>query len=219
VDVTCETCPHYLVLSEDDLATLGAIAKCAPPLRPLSEQDQLWQHLLSGTLPMIASDHSPAPPAMKGIVDEQTSRQADKQLGVSEAQNSELLTLNFFTAWGGISGCQSTLQLLLTDGHLQRQLPLETIARVTSEFVAQRFGLPQKGRIAVGVDADLALVDLGHSAALQAGDLHYRHRHSPYVGRKLHGRIVRTLVRGTTIWLDGKIVAGSGGRLLTPILN
>src|SRR5215207_4976233 len=67
VDVSCETCPHYLVLNEDDLAELGAIAKCAPPLRPLSEQHQLWQHLLSGTLPMIASDHSPAPPSMKGI--------------------------------------------------------------------------------------------------------------------------------------------------------
>ncbi|MDQ2998393.1 MAG: allantoinase AllB, partial [Chloroflexota bacterium] len=132
VDVTCETCPHYLVLSEDDLATLGAIAKCAPPLRPLSEQSQLWQHLLSGTLPMVASDHSPAPPAMKGI------ENVELNIG-NDAQPD----LNFFDAWGGISGCQSTLQLLLTDGNLQRQLPLETIAAVTSEFVARRFELPQ----------------------------------------------------------------------------
>ena len=145
VDVSCETCPHYLVLSEDDLAVLGAVAKCAPPLRPLSEQDQLWQHLLAGTLPMVTSDHSPAPPAMKGIPDKETRRQGDK-----ETQNSELLTLNFFNAWGGISGCQSTLQLLLTDGYFQRKLPLETIASVTSAFVARRFGLPQKGRLARG---------------------------------------------------------------------
>jgi allantoinase len=201
VDVSCETCPHYLVLSEDDLAELGAVAKCAPPLRPLSEQNQLWQHLLSGTLPMVASDHSPSPPSMKGI----------------ETDAKPILI--FFTAWGGISGCQSTLQLLLTDGHFQRQLPLETIAAVTSEFVARRFGLPRKGRLAVGADADLALVDLAHSAPLAPADLHYRHRHSPYVGRTLRGRIVQTILRGTTVWLDGNIVVQPGGRLLKPTPN
>jgi allantoinase len=212
VDVSCETCPHYLVLSEDDLAALGAVAKCAPPLRPLSEQNQLWQHLLSGTLPMIASDHSPSLPSMKGIENVKLKIENDAK----PVLNSQFSMLNFFTAWGGISGCQSTLQLLLTEGYIQRQLPLKTIAAVTSEFVARRFGLPQKGRLAVGADADLTLVDLAHHAALQSDDLHYRHRHSPYVGRTLHGRIVRTIMRGTTIFLDGNIVAGPGGRLLRP---
>ena len=108
------------------------------------------------------------------------------------------------------------MQLLLTDGYIQRQLPLETIAAVTSEFVARRFGLPQKGRLAVGADADLALVDLDHSAALTRDDLHYRHRHSPYIGRTLRGRIVRTIMRGTTVFLDGKIVAAPCGKLLRP---
>jgi allantoinase len=216
VDVSCETCPHYLVLSEDDLALLGAVAKCAPPLRPLSEQDQLWQHLLSGTLPMVASDHSPAPPHMKGIenVELKVENNAETDLNSQTPKGHPIL--NFFDVWGGISGCQSTLQLLLTDGYLQRKLPLETIAAVTSEFVARRFGLPQKGRLAMGFDADLALVDLAHSATLQPGDLHYRHRHSPYIGRTLHGRIARTLVRGTTVFLDGKIVAAPLGRLLRP---
>ena len=216
VDVSCETCPHYLVLSEDDLAMLGAVAKCAPPLRPLSEQNQLWQHLLSGTLPMIASDHSPAPPSMKGIEQRIENVELKIENDAEPVLNSQFYTLNFFDAWGGISGCQSTLQLLLTDGYLQRQLPLETIAAVTSEFVARRFGLPQKGQLAVGADADLALVDLAHSATLQPDDLHYRHRHSPYVGRTLHGRIVRTILRGTTVFLDGKIVAAPSGRLLRP---
>ena len=223
VDVSCETCPHYLVLSEDDLAALGAVAKCAPPLRPLSEQDQLWQHLLSGTLPMVASDHSPAPPEMKGlqlVEDKQTSRQGESpndDLPVSLSPGLPVSERSFFEIWGGISGCQSTLQLLLTDGYIQRKLPLETIAAVTSAFVARRFGLPQKGRLAIGADADLALVDLAHSAALQPDDLHYRHRHSPYIGRTLHGRIVRTIMRGTTIFLDGKIIAAPGGKLLRPI--
>lgn len=191
VDVSCETCPHYLVLTEDDLETIGATAKCAPPLRDAREQAALWQQIQDGTLPMVASDHSPAPAAMK----------ADA---------------SFFNVWGGISGCQSLLQLLLTEGYQQRTLPLTTVAALTAAFVARRFRLPRKGRIAVGADADLVLVDLSRSTVLRDADLLYRHQHSPYVGRTLRGQIRRTLVRGSTVFLDGAVVAGPGGRLLTP---
>ena len=221
VDVSCETCPHYLALTEDDLETLGAVAKCAPPLRGAVEQAALWQHLLDGTLPMVASDHSPSPPSMKGldpIEDKETGTQADtEQLAPPAAQNSKLKTQNYFAVWGGISGCQSTLQLLLAEGYARRGLPLSTIAAATSEFVARRFEIaPAKGRVAIGADADLALVDLAHSFTLSAGELHYRHRLSPYVGRVLRGRVARTLVRGTTVFLDGKIVSKPIGRLLIP---
>jgi allantoinase len=206
VDVSCETCPHYLALTEDDLEALGAVAKCAPPLRPAGEQAALWQYLLAGTLPMVASDHSPAPPAMKGI-----------ELNAAGALTSRASHLDFFAAWGGISGCQSTLQILLAEGHARRKLPLSTVAAVTSEFVARRFGLaPHKGRLVAGADADLVLVDLEHSFTLQLEDLLYRHRHSPYVGRSMRGRVARTILRGTTVFLDGKIVSEPIGRLLTP---
>ncbi len=192
VDVSCETCPHYLVLTEDDLEELGAVAKCAPPLRPRAEVEALWRALSAGDLPMVASDHSPAPADLKAGDD-------------------------FFKVWGGVSGCQSTLQLLLTEGHERRGLPLETIVAVTSGYVAARFGLaPAKGSLAVGADADLALVDLTHSAILRDEDLRYRHRHSPYVGRQLRGRVARTLVRGVTIYRDGEVVSEPIGRLLTP---
>jgi allantoinase len=212
VDISCETCPHYLVLAEDDLEALGALAKCAPPLRSLGEQNQLWQHLIAGTLPMVASDHSPSPPDMKGLED-----QDERQSWVSEALDAVSRTPNYFKVWGGVSGCQSTLQLLLTEGYIQRKLPLETIASATSEFVARRFGLvPRKGRLAAGTDADLALVDLEYSAALEPGDLHYRHRLTPYIGRTMRGRIVRTLVRGTTVFLGGRVVSEPIGQLLKP---
>lgn len=192
VDVSCETCPHYLVLTEEDMERLGAVAKCAPPLRSGAEQAALWRHLADGTLPMVASDHSPAPASMKT---------GD----------------NFFQVWGGISGCQSLLALLLTEGAERRKLPLPTIASATAEYVAARFGLaPGKGALAVGADADLALVDLGHRSTLAAADLHYRHAHSPYVGRALCGRVVRTLVRGTTVWQDGRFVGEPVGRLVRP---
>ena len=90
VDVTCETCPHYLVLDEDDLEALGAVAKCAPPLRAPADRDDLRAELAAGAVDFVASDHSPAPPTLK---------QGDA-----------------FAVWGGISGCQSLLALALTEG-------------------------------------------------------------------------------------------------------
>jgi allantoinase len=191
VDVSCETCPHYLVFTEEDVEAIGALAKCAPPMRSAAESDQLWGYLADGTLPMVASDHSPAPASMK-----------------SDA--------NFFRVWGGISGCQTLLQLMLTEGHYNRALPLALIAQVTAEYVAQRFRLSGKGMLAIGADADLALVDLGATTTLQPEDLFYRHPHSPYVGRQLRGRIVRTVLRGRTVYRDGKIVSNPIGRLVTP---
>ncbi|HYF61276.1 MAG TPA: allantoinase [Herpetosiphonaceae bacterium] len=191
VDVSCETCPHYLVLTEDDVERIGALAKCAPPLRPAAEREALWEHLRAGTLPMVASDHSPAPADMKTGDD-------------------------FFRIWGGISGCQSTLALLITHGVIERGLPLTALASVAAGFVAERFGLPAKGRLIEGADADCALVDLDASAELAAADLFYRHRHSPYVGRTLRGRVARTILRGQTVFLDGQPVGAPAGRLVTP---
>ena len=89
-NATCETCPHYLTLTEDDLETLGTRAKCAPPLRPAHEVEALWRAL--GDIAFVASDHSPCPPDMKDG--------------------------DFTAAWGGIAGAQSTLGLLLGDGRL-----------------------------------------------------------------------------------------------------
>jgi len=193
IDVSCETCIHYLVLTEDDVEELGAVAKCAPPLRPQTEQDALWQQLFDGNIPMVTSDHSPAPADMK-------------------------TSLDFFKVWGGISGCQSLLQLLLTEGHDRRQLPLPTIATITAEHIALRFGpLPGKGHLAIDADADLVLVDLSSSFTLQRSDLFYRHQDSPYVGRMLQGRIVRTLVRGRTVFAEGKPISAPFGRLVRPL--
>jgi allantoinase len=192
VNVSCETCPHYLVLTEDDLERLGAVAKCAPPLRPRTEVEALWEHVRVGTLSMVASDHSPAPASLKAGDD-------------------------FFRIWGGISGCQSILPLLLADGYAARGLPLEVIARCTAGYPAERFGLaPDRGALIVGAQADLALVDLDHEYEVAADDLRYRHRHSPYVGRAARGRVIRTLVRGITVQRDGVCIDRSVGRLVRP---
>jgi allantoinase len=195
VNVTCETCPHYLVLTEEDVEKLGAVAKCAPPLRPKSAQEVLWRYLENGFVSTIGSDHSPAPPEMK----------RDK---------------NFFKVWGGISGGQHTLPLLIAEcGMRNAELgtALQMIARLTSFNVAERFNLPKtKGRIAVGADADLAVVDLKSQFTVQAEDLQYRHRQSPYVGRALTGRVIRTILRGKTVGRDGHVVGAPTGQLVKP---
>ena len=191
LDVSCETCPHYLAFTEDDLAALGAVAKCAPPLRPAAEREALWQHLRDGTIPMVASDHSPAPPDLK-------------------------TDPNFFQVWGGISGCQSLLPFLLSEGYHERSLPLRTVASIAAGFVARRFGLPGKGRLAAGADADLAIVNLDDRFVLAGSDLFYRHRQSPFVGRSFRGRVVRTILRGTTTFRNGQITASPIGQLQRP---
>jgi len=191
-DVTCETCPHYLVLTDEDVERLGAVAKCAPPVRPLAEREKLWQRLLAGEVTTVGSDHSPSPPEMK-------------------------TDANFFKVWGGISGVQHTLPLLLTEGHVNRQAALPLLAQLTSTRVAQRFGLPPaKAGLTLGADADLTLVDLNRSFTVRTNDLFYRHKQSPYAGRSLTGAVVQTILRGKTVFKDGRIVSLPMGRLVKP---
>lgn len=191
VDVSCETCPHYLVLSEEDVEKLGAVAKCAPPVRSTQVREELWQQVLAGHVDTIGSDHSPAPPDMK--------RDA-----------------NFFRVWGGISGVQHTLTLLLTAAP-GRGAALPLISNMLSRNVAERFSLPKtKGRIQVGCDADLTLVDLRREFEVRTEDLFYRHRQTPYAGRRLRGKVIHTLLRGQTVFHDGKCVAPPSGNLLKP---
>ncbi|MFM7413390.1 MAG: allantoinase AllB [Planctomycetota bacterium] len=191
VDVTCETCPHYLVLTEDDVERIGAAAKCAPPLRPAAVQAELWRHVLGGDVAFVASDHSPAPASMKQ-------------------------SANFFEVWGGIAGVQATLGLVLEEGHARRGLPLADVVRLTSRAAVERFRLGDRGRIERGCVADIAIVDIAIAAPLEAADLHDRHRLSPYVGRMLRGRVRRTLVRGRTVFADGRAIGPASGDLVRP---
>ena len=191
VDVTCETCAHYLVLTEEDAEMLGAVAKCAPPLRPREDLESLWAQMFSGNVEFVTSDHSPCPPDMKAGDD-------------------------LFRAWGGIAGCQSLLNVMLDEGHYGRGLPLEEIVALLSRKVAERFGFSGKSRLKVGADADIILVDLGAISTLWQQDLLYRHKMSPFVGRAFHGKIVSTVVRGITVFREGRIVSEPVGRLVKP---
>jgi allantoinase len=191
IDITAETCPHYLIFDEEDLERLGAVAKGAPPLRPRDEVDALWQAIGRQQIQMIASDHSPAP--------------ADLKTGD-----------DFFRIWGGISGCQSLLAAVLSTGHAERELPLAAIAELLASGPARRFRLAGKGRIEPGCDADLVLVAIDETFVVNRDDLRDRHRLSPFAGMGFTGRPRRTIVRGQTVALDGEIAGVPRGRLLTP---
>lgn len=189
VDVSLETCPHYLAFTEEDLERLGAVGKCAPPLRSSSQQNHLWDQVLQGLVDIIGSDHSPSPPEMK---------QGD----------------DFFALWGGISGVQSTLPVLLTEGWQRRGLQLEQIALMLSFTPAKRFGLISKGQLKTGFDADFCLVDLAQSKTLGSNDLMYRHQQSPYLGQTLLGVVRQTWVRGQRVYAEGKIEKPAEARLV-----
>jgi allantoinase len=178
------------VFTEDDIEELGVLGKCAPPLRSAGEPDRLWEYIRAGILPIVGSDHS--------------SCTDEEETGDS-----------FFAFMGGISGCQSTRQVLFEHGYGRRGIALPTIAAVTAGNAARRFNIPNKGDIAVGYDADLALVDLAGRGELQAADLFYRHTRSAYVGKTMRGRIARTYVRGTAVFADGKVVSPPIGKLVT----
>jgi allantoinase len=190
VDVTCETCPHYLVFDAHDAERLGAVAKCAPPLRRAEERDGLWAALLAGEVDLVATDHSPAPAALKEGDD-------------------------FFAVWGGIAGAQTLLALLYDAGVVERGLAPDALAGLLAAAPARRFGLARaKGALEVGADADVALVDPAATWTIAREELLDRHRLSPFVGRTLRGRVVRTILRGRTIALDGRTVGEPSGRVV-----
>jgi allantoinase len=153
-------------------------------------QHALWEGLLHGQVDVIASDHSPAPPSMKGG--------------------------EFMSAWGGIAGVQSTLAVLLEKGYHERQLPLERVVALVATEPARRFSIPAKGSLQPGHDADIVLVDLDARFTLAATHLHQRHRMSPYLGSSFRGAVRRTIRRGETIFVDGQITVSGGGALVRP---
>jgi allantoinase len=190
--VSAETCPHYLFFDESDFERLGPVAKCAPPLRSREDVEALWDAVLAGLVDTIGSDHSPCP-------------WVDKERGLDDV----------WQAWGGVSGIQTMLPALLTEGVHRRGLELTALAGLLSTGPARVFGLyPQKGAIEPGADADLVVVDLEREWTLGVDDLLYRHKHSAYVGCSFKGRVERTLVRGTTVYLDGAITVEPGFGML-----
>lgn len=193
VHVTSETCPHYLFFDEKDFEAIGPAAKCAPPLRSRAIVDELWSCVADGLVDVIGSDHSPC-------------SWDEKAPGME----------NIWKAWGGISGMQSMLVALLSEGFHKRSVPLTTLVRLLSANPARLYGLDNcKGALKAGLDADLVVVDVDKTWTLSADQLFYKNKHSAYVGREFKGQVQQTFVRGQLVYENGNIVAPAGyGKLL-----
>lgn len=189
--VTGETCTHYLTFCEDDLLERGTIFKCAPPLRSAADREALWPYVLDGTLACLGSDHSPCR-------EDEKDEKAHGTLG----------------AWGGISGIQQLMPVLFDQGVHRRGLSPTFLAQA-SAAAADAFSLsPRKGRLDIGADADLVVLDPEAPWTITPDSLQYLNTISAFVGLSGKGMPVCTVVRGTIVARDGTIVRNGHGQLI-----
>ncbi len=187
VDVSVETCPHYLLLdAEKDLPRVKGFAKINPSILKQPERDGLWGHLLAGRVDIISSDHAPWP---------------------SDRKNKE----NIFENASGAPGLETSLPLMHDALVVKRGQDPSVVARLLCGNPAKRFGLgARKGRIALGADADLAILDPRKPFTVDAKKSYSSAKWSPYDGWTTQGRVTRTVLRGRTIF-DGEAVMGQAG--------
>jgi len=175
VRLTVETCPHYLTLVAEEVPDGATAFKCCPPIREESNRDALWAGLLDGTIDLIVSDHSPATAELKGV-----------EHG------------DFGLAWGGVASLQLGLPLVWSEAK-RRGVPLERVLQWMGSNTADFVGLAEKGRIAVGNDADFSFFAPEESFTVHAQELRHKNPVTPYDGRELTGRVHRTLLGGADV--------------------
>lgn len=193
LDITAETCVHYLLFTGEDLVKEGPRFKCSPPLRTDGDRERLWDYVLDGTLDCICSDHSPCAPGEK-------------------AEDSPAGT---FGAWGGISGVQTSVQAFWDLAVTQKGADPSLVARAMSINPAAIFGLNGvKGAVMPGRDADFTVIDPQKKWKITAGELHYKHKFSAFTGLSGTGAPVLTIVRGQLVMEDGRLQDENHGQLV-----
>ena len=189
--LTVETCPHYLYFDAEDIPDEAPIYKCAPPIREKSNNDLLWSCLLNDGFDFIASDHSPAPPVRK-----------------------QLESGDFFKAWGGISGLQFTLPILFSEGR-KRGLLIEKLIPLLTQNPARFLGLEdKKGKLAVGLDADITVWDDKQEFKITEAIVQHKHKATPYLDESFLGKVFHTFVNGVQVVKDSKLKTLQQGKIL-----
>ncbi|MGU3493264.1 allantoinase AllB [Xanthobacteraceae bacterium A53D] len=186
VDITGETCPHYLMLDETDYLRCRGVVRVNPPVREATNHEPLWNGLLDGTIDMIATDHAPHTPEEKTRTD-------------------------IWAVDCGFPGVESQMPLMLTEVAKGRY-SVSDYVRWSAANPAKVWGLyPRKGVIQAGSDADFAFVDLGKTWILKDEELHSRSKISPWDGREVTGLPVHTMVRGRFVVKNRELVADTKG--------
>lgn len=195
VNITSETCFHYLSLAAEEIAHGDTRHKCCPPIRKRDNQTGLWQELLreSGVIKTVVSDHSPCTPGLK-LLPTSIGGHANDGSAEQEGERGD-----FFSAWGGISSVGLGLSILWTE-QKRRGFEITDVVRWCCQNTAKQVGLEHvKGDIAVGMDADIAVFDDEAEFVVQPSTMLFRNKCSPYQGKTLRGVVTET-------WLRGKIV-------------
>jgi allantoinase len=182
--VTLETCPHYLHFAAEEIPDGATLFKCAPPIRSAHNRNALWAALQDGTIDLIATDHSPCPPALKRLVATQPGEDTGR----------------FDEAWGGIASLSTALAVLWTEC-VQRAIPLSQLAQWTSAGPAALAGLSASvGSIQPGMHANIIAFDTDGIFTVTPNRLQYRHTVSPYMGERLRGVVRSTWLRGQRVY-------------------
>jgi allantoinase len=192
--VTSETCPHYLIFSEDDMDRLGAKIRINPPMRKRGEPDLLWQKLSKGDIDCVSSDHAPWP---------------------MERKNKP----SIFDNASGAPGVETLLPLLFSEGVVRGRISIGRLSEVLSENPARIFKLfPKKGTLVPGSDADIVILDPKKRVTLTAQQMHSAAGWTPYEGMEITGRVEATLVRGKIVFHEGRIMEELGhGSFVRPV--
>src|SRR4051794_11422257 len=186
VDITGETCPHYLMLSADDYARFAGVIRVNPPVREKHNQEPLWAALGDGTVDLIATDHAPH-------------------------AREEKTRNDMFDVDCGFPGVELQMPLMLTEVNAGRMTIMDYVA-LSAARPARIWGLyPRKGVIAPGAEADIAVVDLAREMTLDDARLQSRARITPWHGRKVEGLPIHTLVRGRFVMRDRTLIEATRG--------
>jgi len=186
VDITGETCPHYVLLSTDDYARFAGVIRVNPPVREARNQQALWDAIADGTIDVIATDHAPHSP--------------------EEKTRNDIWTVDC-----GFPGVETQMPLMLTEVNAGR-FSISDYVRWSAANVAKLWGLyPRKGVIQPGADADIAVVDLAREWTIDDAKLQSLSRITPFHGRRVKGLPLHTLVRGRFVMKDRQLVSGTRG--------
>jgi allantoinase len=191
VQITIETCPHYLCFAAEDIPDGATEFKCCPPVRERENREELWSALDEGLIEMVVSDHSPCPPGMKSLG-----------------------TGNFMEAWGGISSLQLRLPVMWTQA-LERGYSISHLAEWLCRAPARLVGLDnRKGAIAAGFDADIVIWNPQATFRVEPSMIHHKHKLTPYAGQTLSGMVESTYLRGVRIYERGQFSEKAVGTML-----
>lgn len=175
--LTVETAQHYLFFNAEEIPDGNTAFKCAPPIREKANNDQLWQALNDGIIDFVATDHSPAPPALK-----------------------EIETGDFTKAWGGIASIQFALPILWTAAKQRGYSMIDVVQWLCQKPTRLAGTSTHKGRIAKGYDADLIVFDDSHSFTVTKENIIHRHKITPYLGKQLLGIVESTYINGKKVF-------------------